>query len=112
MPDHLLLQTLHICRFHFGQGKTAGAAGKAHQVERLLNRDWIDLTKQGIHQRNTVHLHLGGQCGISMEILFAYTVRPRWRDVGKHLDNAPSAQGKDRDNLIVVARIDIQLTRT
>ena len=94
---------------HGGERQTAFAAVPAQQVHRFLDRDGVDVREQGVDQRQQLQLELAALSDLAVKEKLADFVGLTRRDVGENRDDALAAQLEQRDNLVIVAGIEVKL---
>ena len=108
IPHGGLQLILHRSR-RLDQRQAASTGLPAQAVHRPLCGDRVNVGKQGLAQGQDFQLHLQAFLRFTGEPLGADVVSILGCHVGQHTDDALAAQSQQRDDLVVVAGVDVQL---
>ena len=99
-----------MCLLHLRQRQSNRPHRFAHQIHGRFHGDRVHLGKQRLDQRNGPKLQIAALCHISLQIFRHNVMGVGGRHVGKHGDDADTAQGQKRNNLIVISGIHIDVS--
>ena len=100
---------LLMYRLHRRERHAERAGLIAEELHRRLHGDGIDLAEERIDEIAVINLHLRSFRRLALKIELAHLVRVLRRDIGKHGDDTLAAERKNRDDLVVIAGVDIEL---
>ena len=109
MAAQQLFQMLTRLRLHLIQRQAAAAAAVSHQVHCLFDRNRIDVREQRVDQFQQLQLQLTALLDLAVKEQLADVVGLTRHDVGQHRDDTLCTQRQQGNNLVIVARVDIQL---
>ena len=109
---HLIFQGLLHGSRRLHQRQAQWTRIPAQAVHCPFDRDGVYISKQGMAQRQRFQLQFQALCRVTGKPCGTDIVCLLRRNIGKHTDDALTAQGQDRHNLVIVARINVQFLAT
>ena len=101
-PEHFLMLRLHL-----RQRKSRAAHCIALHTQRGLYGNGIDLAEQRVHKVQRLELQFACLVIAVCQAVRYHVVSLLRSYVGEHGDHADASEGADRDDLVVVSRIDV-----
>ena len=98
-----------MIRFHRSKRQAEIVFAPSHSRTSSLYGNRVDLAEERINKGEIVKLHLKSACCITVQILVAHLGSLLRKNVGKHGDDALTAERHNGDYLVVVAGVNVDI---